>query len=177
MNKHLFFLLFLSLFACNSEDVEESLVDESAGMGLIINEFLASNENCCPDSSGDYDDWVELYNDSNEPIDIGGMYFTDNIDDNDPYQIPDSYSSVTTIQAKGYLLIWCDDDQEQGPLHVSNKLKKGGESIILLSEENKTIIDSYAFGEQTTDVSMGRDPTNVKEWVFFDNPTPGSMNN
>jgi hypothetical protein len=25
--------------------------------------------------------------------------------------------------------------------------------------------------------SMGRDPTNVKEWVFFGNPTPGSMNN
>ena len=70
MSKHLFFLLFLSLFACNSEDVEESIVDESAGMGLIINEFLASNENCCSDSSGDYDDWVELYNDSNEPIDI-----------------------------------------------------------------------------------------------------------
>ena len=44
-------------------------------------------------------------------------------------------------------------------------------------QENKTIIDSYTFDEQTTDVSMGRDPNNVTEWVFFDNPTPGSVNN
>ena len=104
------------------------------------------------------------------------MYFTDTIGDDDPYQIPDSDPSITTIQPKGYLVIWCDDDQEQGPLHVSNKLKKGGESIILLSKENQTIIDSLTFTEQTTDVSMGRDPNNVTEWVFFDNPTPGSVN-
>lgn len=175
MKKNLIFLFFL--FACNTEDAEESIIEESTGIGLIINEFLASNENCCSDPSGDYDDWVEIYNDSEDSINIGGMYFTDTIGDDDPYQIPDSDPSITTIQPKGYLVIWCDDDQEQGPLHISNKLKKGGESIILLSKENQTIIDSLTFKEQTTDVSMGRDPNNVTEWVFFDNPTPGSINN
>ena len=89
-------------------------------MVLIINEFLASNDVCCPDPSGDYDDWVELYNDSDEAIDLGGMYFTDTIGDDDPYQIPDTDPSLTTVQPKGYILIWCDDDQEQGPLHDSN---------------------------------------------------------
>ncbi len=177
MKKNLLFLFLISIFSCNSDDVEETTIEEITNMGLIINEFLASNENCCPDSSGDYDDWVELYNDSNEPIDIGGMYFTDTIDDDDPYQIPDSNPLITTVQPKGHILIWCDDDQEQGPLHVSNKLKKGGESIVLLSKEDKTIIDSHTFDEQTTDVSMGRDPINVSEWVFFDNPTPGTQNN
>tara|TARA_A100001011_G_C14237167_1_gene811574 strand:- start:848 stop:1324 length:477 start_codon:yes stop_codon:yes gene_type:complete len=156
---------------------EETTVEEEPGMGLIINEFLASNDACYPDPSGDYDDWVELYNDSDEAIDLGGMYFTDTIGDDDPYQIPDTDPSLTTVQPKGYILIWCDDDQEQGPLHVSNKLSKGGESIVLISQDNQTIIDSLSYTEQTTDVSMGRDPNNVNEFIFFENPTPGLPNN
>ncbi|MEC8702363.1 MAG: lamin tail domain-containing protein, partial [Bacteroidota bacterium] len=118
----------------------------------------------------------EIYNDTSDPIDIGGMYFTDTPDDDNPYQIPNTDPSVTTIPSKGYLVIWCDDDQEQGPLHVSKKLKKSGESIILLSSDKITVIDSYTYSEQTTDISMGRDPNNVNNWIFFDNPTPGFKN-
>ena len=65
---------------------------------------------------------------------------------------------------------------KQGPLHVSKKLKKSGESIILLSSDKITVIDSYTYSEQTTDISMGRDPNNVNNWIFFDNPTPGFKN-
>ena len=183
MKKYISFFTCILLFSCSSESTndenmnEETIVEEDPGMGLIINEFLASNDACCTDPSGDYDDWVELYNDSDEAIDLGGMYFTDTIGDDDPYQIPDTDSSLTTVQPKGYILIWCDDDQEQGPLHVSNKLSKGGESIVLISQDNQTIIDSLSFSEQTTDVSMGRDPNNVNEFIFFENPTPGLPNN
>ena len=49
--------------------------------------------------------------------------------------------------------------------------------ISLLSKENQSVIDSLTFSEQTTDVSMGRDPNNVSQWIFFENPTPGSQNN
>ena len=183
MKKYISFFTCILLFSCSSESTndenmnEETTVEEEPGMGLIINEFLASNDTCCADPSGDYDDWVELYNDSNEAIDLGGMYFTDTIGDDDPYQIPDTDPSLTTVQPKGYILIWCDDDQEQGPLHVSNKLSKGGESIVLISQDNQTIIDSLSFTEQTTDVSMGRDPNNVNEFIFFENPTPVLPNN
>ena len=65
-------VLSLSFFSSCIEDK-----DAYIGRGLIINEFLASNDACCTDQSGDYDDWVELFNDSSDPIDIGGMYFTD----------------------------------------------------------------------------------------------------
>ena len=75
-------VLSLSFFSSCTEDE-----DAYVGRGLIINEFLASNDACCTDQSGDYDDWVELFNDSNDPIDIGGMYFTDTPDDNNPYLI------------------------------------------------------------------------------------------
>ena len=171
MKNYILIIISFILFSCEEENIQDN-----TSMGLIINEFLASNDTCCPDELNDYDDWVEIYNDSPDPIDIGGMYFTDTPDDENPYQIPSNNPTETTIQSKGYLLIWCDDDQEQGPLHVSKKLKKGGESVILLSKDKLTVIDSYTFSEQTTDVSMGRDPNDVTKWIFFDNPTPGLKN-
>jgi len=172
MRNFIFMIPFIFFISCDEVDITQN-----TSRGLVINEFLTSNDVCCPDPSGDYDDWVELYNDTPDPIDIGGMYFTDTPGDDNPYQIPNTDPSKTTIASKGYLLIWCDDDQEQGPLHVSKKLKKGGESIILLSSDKLTIVDSLTYSEQTTDVSMGRNPNNFEEWIFFNNPTPGSSNN
>ena len=166
-------LLFLLVFSsCSDEDS-----DLNPGKGLIINEFLASNDACCSDNFGDYDDWVEFYNDSKESIDIGGMYFTDTPDDDSPYLIPSTDPINTTIQPGGYLLLWCDDDQDQGPLHVSKKLSKGGESIILFDKDGLSVITSYTYETQSTDVSMGRDPNNYDSWIFFNNPSPGSVNN
>ena len=48
----LLFLLFL-ISSCSKDDN-----NTNKGRGLIINEFLASNDYCCTDESGDYDDWV-----------------------------------------------------------------------------------------------------------------------
>ena len=36
--------------------------------------------------------------------------------------------------------------------------------------------DSLTYSSQTTDISMGRDPNNESEWIFFNNPTPGAAN-
>ena len=130
MRKYVLIISSLFLFSCEEEDIQQN-----TSMGLIINEFLASNDSCCADESNDYDDWVEIYNDTSDPIDIGGMYFTDTPDDDNPYQIPNTDPSVTTIPSKGYLVIWCDDDQEQGPLHASKKWvnKLMGSSIYILA--------------------------------------------
>jgi hypothetical protein len=68
------------------------------------------------------------------------------------------------------------EDQEQGVLHLSKKLKGGGESIILMESDEVTIVDSYTYESQTTDISMGRDPDNLNSWIFYENPTPGLPN-
>ncbi|HOV78188.1 MAG TPA: hypothetical protein PLS24_09160, partial [Sedimentisphaerales bacterium] len=44
---------------------------------LYINELLASNATSAKDPQGHYDDWIELYNASDQAIDCGGMYLTD----------------------------------------------------------------------------------------------------
>ena len=50
-----------------------------AAEDVVINELMASNGATLRDGQGQYDDWVELYNASDTPVDIGGMYLTDDL--------------------------------------------------------------------------------------------------
>jgi len=80
------------------------------------------------------------------------------------------------LEAGGYLLVWCDEDQEQGALHTNFKLSTGGEFIALTSEDGVTITDSITFGQQSADVSFGRMPDGSDQWMFLDEPSPGTAN-
>ena len=39
---------------------------------------MASNDSTITDEHGEYDDWIELYNNTNNPIDLSGYYLSDN---------------------------------------------------------------------------------------------------
>ncbi len=144
---------------------------------IFINEFLASNDSCCTDENGEFDDWIEIYNPGLEAIDIGGMYISDDAAEPTVWQIPDTAPDTTTIQPGGFLVLWADKEPEQGVLHVNIKLGSGGEDAVLTAPNGTTTIDSYTFGAQTTDVSMGRQPDGSDNWITFDSPTPGASNN
>ena len=79
------------------------------------------------------------------------------------------------ISGEGHLLIWLDDDEEEGPLHTNFKLSASGESLALF-DSNLNLIDSIDFGEQTDNISYGRSPDGSNNWQFFENPTPGDFN-
>ena len=142
---------------------------------IYINEFMASNSSTIADGA-DYDDWVELYNAGGSSVDIGGMYLSDNLAEPTLWQIPTGSSSVTTIPAGGYLLLWFDKETAQGPLHVDAKLGSGGEDIVLTASNGTTIIDSYTYGPQISDISEGRVGDGNSNWDFFGEPTPDASN-
>jgi hypothetical protein len=144
-----------------------------AAAPLVINEFMASNRNSMQDAQDENDDWIEIYNTGGVPINIGGMYLTDDLSVPDKWRIPDS----TIIQANGYLLIWADKGTGEDGLHTNFKLSAGGEQIGLFDTDGSTLIDGITFGEQTTDVSYGRFPDAADNWRLFDSPTPGAENN
>ncbi|MFT7451466.1 MAG: hypothetical protein ACI9VN_002190, partial [Patescibacteria group bacterium] len=83
--------------------------NDTLAQSIFINEILASNSNTNTDEFGESDDWVELYNATSNPIDIGGMYLTDDLGNLVKYYIPPTQASQTTIPAMGYLLVWCDN--------------------------------------------------------------------
>ena len=170
--KILFILLSFTLFYC--EDKNDDVLNKSESEGLVINKKKKKNNACCTDENGEYDDWVEIYNGTDAPANIGGMYFSDRRDDPNPYKIPNIDASLTTIPAEGFLVLWCDEQPEQGILHLDLKLSGDGEAVVLIDKNETTVLDYYTFGPQTTNISMGRIGN---DWIFFEHPTPGSSNN
>lgn len=120
---------------------------------IVINEFMASNDATVTDQDGDYDDWIELYNNSGSAIDISGYQLSDDGTDLSLFTFP----SGTTLQPNSYIVVWADKDVSQSGYHADFKISAGGETIYL-TDASQTIIDSVAFGTQTTDVAFGRFP-------------------
>ena len=142
---------------------------------LVINEFLASNDSCCTDESGEYDDYIEIHNFGTAAADIGGYIITDEIGNyDDYYQIPTGNDS-TIIEPGGFLLLWADKDSEQGVLHVEIKLSIAGEQIGLFMQDSITVIDTLTFAEQFDDISYGRYPDGSDSWHFM-HPSPDTTN-
>ncbi len=149
-------------------------VSVACGQSVVINEFMASNDQTLADNAGDYDDWIELYNPTDQAVDVGGMFLTDDLNDLTQWQFPTDQPTLTTIGPDGYLLVWADKDSDDFELHADFKLSADGESVGLVS--GGALIDSVTYGEQVTDVSWGRNPDDSDTWVYMATPTPGTAN-
>jgi hypothetical protein len=154
----------------------ENWLKDYSKITLVINEFMAKNGGSIQDLHGDYDDWIEIYNYGDDAIDIGRMYLSDSLSAPIGWRVPDNNPAVTTIPSKGYLLIWADNETNEGTLHASFKLSAGGEQIGLFADDGKTLIDGVTFGPQDEDFSYGRLPDGNNNWQIFASPTPGQSN-
>ncbi len=137
---------------------------------IVINEFVASNTSDFVDP--DYNetgDWIELYNAGLSAVDVSGYTLTDNFNDTEKWKIPGG----TQIASKGFLLFWADDHNTGS--HTSFKLSADGEELALINPSG-ALVDSVSFGLQHINVSMGRNPNELTQWVFFSEPTPGKPN-
>jgi len=140
--------------------------------GLIINEFMADNETIISDEFGEFDDWVEIYNLNSEAVSMEGLFLTDDPLIPDKWQFPD-----VEIPANDFLLIWTDDDDEQGELHTNFRLNTDGEFIGLYEIDGIMPLDTLSYGTQSEDISFGRFSDGENNWVFMSDPSPGYPNN
>jgi hypothetical protein len=145
----------------------------SFAQALKINEIMATNSTYLSDLNS-YGDWVEIYNPSNQEVDIAGYYVTDDYNAPTKYQIPTGNSS-SIIAPGGYKIIWADDSTQN--LHANFKISgSNGERFALVASDGVTYIDSISFGPQTTDVSYGRTSDGSDSWTFFTTSTPNASN-
>lgn len=128
---------------------------------VVINEFMASNTATVADQDGDFDDWIELYNLSDNLVDLSGYYLSDKEDNITKWTIP----AGTEIGAYDYLIIWADENGSQEGLHANFKLSKSGESISLSNPE-EILVDYVDFGEQEEDKSSARIPNGTGDFVI-----------
>ena len=144
--------------------------------GLFINEIMTSNSDIIADNYGEYDDWVEFYNGGTVPVDLGGLFISDRIDDEEPFRISTEYPDSTTIDPGEFLLIWADDSVEQGILHTNFKLSRSGEQVVVYGYNTKEFIDSITYEEVPRNITFGRISDGNPEWNELFRPTPRKSN-
>jgi hypothetical protein len=133
---------------------------------LKINEWLAD---------GDVyrsTDFIEIYNPHPMPVDMGGMFLTD-----DPVAEPNRHqiAPLSFVPGAGYVIFIADSDEEDGPDHLNFRLSPNQE-IIGLFDAGLNEVDQVIFHPQTTDVSQGRDPDGESTYAFSEPPTPRVSN-
>ena len=136
-------------------------VSASANKGIVINELMASNTKSVKDQDGEFDDWIELFNKSNEYIDISRWILTDNPANLDKYRFPDN----TILEPNQYLIVWADEDGKQTGYHANFKLSASGEEILLL-DSTGLLVDSVVFVQQVEDMGFARRPNGTGAFVI-----------
>jgi len=128
---------------------------------VYINEILSTGS----------PDWIEVYNPSNQEVDISGWQTWDPSTVSTHYILP----TGTVIPAYGYLVLLCDDNNTG--LHTNYKLSSGGETV-WIGNASGQVVDSVTFPDLSNNSgsSYGRIPDGSSTFEIFTTPTQGVTN-
>jgi hypothetical protein len=126
----------------------------SISSDVVINEIIAKNNSTGTDEEGKYEDWIELYNTTDEVIDISGFYLSDK-PNSDPYRY--KLPSGTNIAANDYLIVFMDADTLDEGLHANFKLNADGETVSL-SNSDGFELSRVTYPKMGGSTSYGRYP-------------------
>jgi hypothetical protein len=153
----------------------------SALLPVIINEWLADNagtNGLADPADGLFQDWFELFNPNENGVNLSGYYLTDNLSQPTKWRIPTN----TVIDARGFLLVWADNETQQNTglagsdLHAGFQLNAGGEAIGLFAPNGVTPQSTVVFGRQFENISQGFFPDGDTNAVFSMMMTPRAAN-
>jgi len=147
--------------------------DVPAPGSIVINEVLAHSHDVASD-------WIELYNTTDETIEIGGWFLSDDDQNLQKYEIAES----TSIERGGYVVFY-------ETTQFNNELDPGSHEPFALSENGDTVYLSSGrdgeltgyrevedFGASTTGLAFGRyeKSTGTFNFVAMSENTPGDPN-
>jgi hypothetical protein len=143
------------------------------GCPIVINEVLAH-------AHADAPDWIELYNTSSLPVNIGGWMFSDRKNNLDMFQI----AAGTVLEPFGYIVFY-ENTHFGNPLNPDTRtpfaLSENGETLYLYSGNDRVFPDYLAeapLGPSETWYSFGRYRTSLGtySYVTMSEMTPGDKN-
>ena len=118
--------------------------------GLVLNEVVSHNESTAFDEDFRYEDWIELYNRSNEVVELKGYYLSNHPDT--PLMWPLPYISV---DPDSYTIVWADKDTDDEILHCTFKLPAKG-STLYLNHVDQGLIDEVTIPYLDEDIAYAR---------------------
>ena len=137
---------------------------------VVVTEVMSANASYCPDENGEYHDYVELTNTSDEAVSLKDWYLSDNRSDLAMWQFPD-----VTLPAGGTMVVYCsgyDRREDVGRLHTNFRLGSDGTDVVLTRNDGRTagLIEVPALEtDQAYSLVDG-------EWTKNHAPTPGMEN-
>lgn len=139
---------------------------------ILISEFMAINSNGLIDEDGERSDWIELYNNTENTINLAGWYLSDNALLLKGWQFP-----AISLAKGAYLVVYASGKNRIDPtknLHSNFKLSGSGE-FLAVCEPDTTISHAYSplYPAQQQDVSYG---IFQGQEVFFTTATPSVAN-
>ena len=139
-----------------------------------VNEISASNS-VFVNEYGKKDDWIELYNTTDEPLDVEGMYLTNDFRNPELFRISGGDSINTVIPPHGHLVVWASKRIQKKQLHANFKLaaEKG---YVMLTSADRTWSDTLTYKLHNGDQSIGLYPDGGTQAYLMDKPTIGAAN-
>ena len=134
-----------------------------ASNSIYINEYFEKN------------DWIELYNTTDEEYNVAGMYISDNLNKPLKYQIPTDGIVNTVIKPNGFIVLWADKLTPINQLHTSFKIGAEGGEVVLTSAD-ETWCDTLVYAAHNGDYSIGLYPDGGNNAYIMNKPTIASSN-
>lgn len=148
---------------CEVEAVFREITDskkrlEAGASPICINEVSAANKVYINDHYKKRD-WVELYNTTDQDIDLEGMYLSNDKRHPQKYRITADADQVSTIvPARSYRVVWCDAMNPVNQLHAPFTLDNANGACVTLQAADGTWADELTYMEQDRWQTYGRYP-------------------
>lgn len=168
-------ILDLSAYRNSTTDITLSVQRQAAPLlsPVRINEVSAANDIYISDLQKK-SDWIELYNATDEDIDLTGVYLTDKPGKPHKYQIPSGGDNI--VAAHGYKIVWCDNNEPLSQLHAAFKLENTDSAFVGIYAEDGSWADSIRYQAQGRWQSYGRYPDGADRFALLDHITIGQTN-
>lgn len=150
-------------------DFEASLATPKT---LAINEAMSGNKVAWRQSNGEYYDWIEFINYSDQVINMGDFYITDRIEDPKKCKLPDQRIAPGDVMA-----IVCAGDsliEEVTNIQIALSLGSKYEAVYLVDQAG-VVIDYMRLNALSLNGSYGRS-TDSNGFFYFSQPTPNEQN-
>ena len=157
-------------------------------MPVKVNEVSAGNTVFVSDQ-WKRSDWIELYNNTDEPLNLAGLFVSDDIDQPLKFQIGQSQGN-TVVPAGGHFIVWADGQKTvdgSAQQHASFKLSNTDGQMVLVSSsddfvannagyfsrhpEMRAFVDGLTYKAHRGDQTVGRYPDGGHDFYKMWRPT------